>query len=101
MRKILYKCTFVRLYAALNVKRLGGNNLVFPEDNITFVLNKSAILPGAPQSERNRGAIKVVVLAKNLLDMASGLLGVIVRHSGEEMMSDVGVRNVMMHVVNE
>jgi hypothetical protein len=75
--------------------------LVFPEDNITFVLNESAVLPGAPQSERNRSAIKVVVLAKNLLDVASGLLGVIVRHSGEEMVSDVGVGNVMMQMVNE
>lgn len=41
------------------------------------------------------------MLAKNLLDVASSFLGVIVRHSGEEMVSDVSVGNVVVQVVDE
>ena len=78
-----------------------ARTLVLPEDNITFILNETTVPPRTPQSKRDRSAIKVVVLAKNLLDMASGLFSVIVRHSGEKVMSDVSVRNMMMQVVDK
>lgn len=43
----------------------------------------------------------MVVLAKGLLDVDSGFLGVVVRHGGEEVMGNVGVGNVMVEVVEE
>jgi len=77
------------------------NSLMLVEHNIAFILYKTAHLPATPQSKRDGSGVKVIMLSEDLFDVASGFLGVVVGHGGEEVVSNLGIGNVVMQVVDQ
>lgn len=62
-------------------------------------LNKEAVAELTPEGKQDWCAIVAVVIPKQRLDCMGGLHCMIVRDSGEEMMDDVGISDVMKHLV--
>jgi hypothetical protein len=75
-------------------------SLVLEKQNVTFVLNISAQVLSSVSCNRNESLIVKIMRSQSLLNIASGFDSIVVRHGGEEMMSDVGVSNVVLEIVN-
>lgn len=70
-------------------------------DFIAVVLDEAAVAPRVVERLPNRCVILQVVVAKYLLDRLSGLLRVVVRHLGEQMVRHMRVGDVMERRVQD
>lgn len=71
------------------------------ENNLAFVLNKTALSPVAVQGLGDRGIVKDVVLAQLGFEVLGGLNSVVEGHLREHVMALVRVANVVVQVVDD